>query len=134
MSAWGISNFENDTALDWVNEVIHRKEVENFKESIDGFLKSFSLEETSLNDCSIFLTLAETIAALLGAPGQDFPEELQDWIETKYIKIESSTIDNAKKGVQLIMNGSEVREMYLDSGYFTSWEKTQKNLIKRLSE
>ena len=121
MSAWGISNFENDTALDWVNEVIHRKEVENFKESIDGFLKSFSLEETSLNDCSIFLTLAETIAALLGAPGQDFPEELQDWIETKYIKIESSTIDNAKKGVQLIMNGSEVREMYLDSGYFTSW-------------
>ncbi|MAW65950.1 MAG: hypothetical protein CMD18_07130 [Flavobacteriales bacterium] len=134
MSAWGISNFENDTALDWVNEVIHRKEVENFKESIDGFLKSFSLEETSLNDCSIFLTLAETIAALLGAPGQDFPEELQDWIETKYIKIESSTIDNAKKGVQLIMNGSEVREMYLDSGYFTPWEKTQKNLIKRLSE
>lgn len=134
MSAWGISNFENDTALDWVNEIIHRKEVENFKESIDGFLKSFSVEETSLNDCSIFLTLAETIAALLGAPGQDFPEELQDWIETKYIKIESSTIDNAKKGVQLIMNGSEVREMYLDSGYFTSWEKTQKNLIKRLSE
>ena len=134
MSAWGISNFENDTALDWVNEIIHRKEVENFKESIDGFLKSFSVEETSLNDCSIFLTLAETIAALLGAPGQDFPEELQDWIETKYIKIESSTIDNAKKGVQLIMNGSEVREMYLDSGYFTPWEKTQKNLIKRLSE
>ena len=81
MSAWGISNFENDTALDWVNDVIHRKEVENFKESVEFFLKSFSVENTSLMDCSKFLAIAETMAALLGAPGQDFPEELQDLLK-----------------------------------------------------
>jgi hypothetical protein len=133
MSAWGISNFENDTALSWVNDIINRKEVENFKESVEGFVESFSPEETSLMDCSKFLTVAETIAALLGSPCQDFPEELQDWIENKYIKIEASTIESAKIGIRLIMKSSEVKEMYLDSGYFKSWEKTQKNLIKRLS-
>ncbi len=134
MSAWGISNFDNDTALEWVNELIHKKQVENFKESIESFLKSFSVEETSLIDCSRFLTISETIAALLGSPGQDFPEELKDWIESKYIKIEASTVQNAKRGVKLVMTDSEAKEMYLDSGYFKSWEKTQKDLIKRLSE
>ena len=134
MSAWGISNFENDTALDWVNEVIDSKEVENFKESVELFLKSFSVENTSLMDCSKFLAIAETMAALLGSPGQDFPEELQDWIETKYIKIEASTVESAKRGVQMIMNDSEAKEMYLDSGYFKSWQKAQKDLIKRLSK
>ena len=134
MSAWGISNFENDTALDWVNEVVHRKEIESFKESVELFLKSFSIENTSLMDCSKFLAIAETMAALLGSPGQDFPEELQYWIETKYIKIEASTLESAKRGVQMIMNDSEAKEMYLDSGYFKSWEKAQKDLIKRLSK
>ncbi len=134
MSAWGISNFENDTALDWVNEVVHRKEIESFKESVELFLKSFSVENTSLMDCSKFLAIAETMAALLGSPGQDFPEELQDWIETKYIKIEASTVESAKRGVQMIMNDSEAKEMYLDSGYFKSWQKAQKDLIKRLSK
>tara|TARA_Y100000766_G_scaffold163849_1_gene140943 strand:+ start:3274 stop:3678 length:405 start_codon:yes stop_codon:yes gene_type:complete len=134
MSAWGISNFENDTALDWVNEVIDSKEVENFKESVELFLKSFSVENTSLMDCSKFLAIAETMAALLGSPGQDFPEELQDWIETKYIKIETSTVESAKRGVQMVMNDSEAKEMYVDSGYFKSWEKAQKDLIRRLSK
>ena len=32
------------------------------------------------------------------------------------------------------MTDSEAKEMYLDSGYFKSWEKAQKDLIKRLSE
>lgn len=134
MSAWGISNFENDAALDWVNEVIHRKEVENFKELVEFFLKSFSIENTSLMDCSKFLAIAETMAALLGSPGQDFPEELQDWIETKYIKIETSTVESAKTGVYMLLNDSEAKEMFLDSGYFKSWEKVQKDLIKRLSK
>ena len=32
MSAWGISNFENDTALDWVNEIIQEQEITGLQE------------------------------------------------------------------------------------------------------
>ena len=134
MSAWGISNFENDTALDWVSEIVEGKDVNSLQNSIDAFLKDFSIEDTSLIECSKFLTIAETIAALIGSPDQDFPEELQDWIDSKYVKIDQFTIDKTVKGVKLIMTDSEAKEMYLDSGYFKSWEKTQKDLIKRLSE
>ncbi len=134
MSAWGISNFENDTALDWVNEIIQEKEITSLEESIKSFLQDFSVECTSLMDCSKFLTIAETVAALLGKPDSDFPEELKEWIDSQSFTIDEVTIDAAKKGVKLIMTDSEAKEMYLDSGYFKSWEKAQKNLIKRLSK
>lgn len=134
MSAWGISNFENDTALDWVNGIVEQKEVSSLKESIEQFLANFSPEETSLIECSEFLTVSETVAGLLGNPAEDFPEELNDWLESKYIKIEQPTIDAAIKGVKLVMTDSEAKEMYLDSGYYKTWEKAQKYLIKRLSE
>ena len=134
MSAWGISNFENDTALDWVNEIIQEKEITSLEESIKSFLQDFSVEYTSLMDCSKFLTIAETVAALMGKPDSDFPEELKEWVDSKSFNIDEVTIDAAKKGVKLIMTDSEAKEMYLDSGYFKSWEKAQKDLIKRLSK
>lgn len=134
MSAWGISNFENDTALDWVSSIIQQKEVISINDAITGFVNGFKPDETSLIECSQFLTIAETVAGLVGSPAEDFPEELNDWIESKYIEIEQSIIEVAIKGVKLVLIDSESKEMYLDSGYFKSWEKAQKDLIKRLSE
>lgn len=134
MSAWGISNFENDTALDWVSAVVQQKEVSNLTKTIDSFVSDFKSNETTLIDCSRFLTIAEVVAGLVGSPAEDFPEELSDWIEVKYLKLDKSTIDTTVKGVNLVLLDSEVKEMYLDSGYFKSWEKAQKDLIKRLSE
>lgn len=134
MSAWGVSNFENDTALDWVGKIVKQKDINLITNSIDKFVNGFNAEETTLINCSKFLTIAEILAGLLGSPAEDFPEELTDWIESKYINVEQSTIDTAIEGVRLLMNESEVREMYLDSGYFNSWDKAQKNLIKRLSK
>lgn len=133
MSAWGISNFENDSALDWVAKTVEEKQV-SFSKMVDEFMGNFSPEETSLIECSEFLAVAETIAGLIGSPVEDFPEELNEWIETKYIKVEDDLLTKTKKGVELVMTDSEAKEMYLDSGYFKSWEKAQKDLIKRLSE
>lgn len=134
MSAWGISNFENDTAMDWVDYLIQENKGVNFKDFVNTFIDDFASDQTTLIECSKFLTVAETIAGLVGNPAIDFPEELADWIEKKYIKIEQTTLNKTKKGVKLVMLDSEAKEMYLDSGYFKSWEKAQKDLIKRLSE
>lgn len=132
MSAWGITNFENDVALDFVAEIAASEDHLNLTQDIDDFLNEFNVEETSLDDCLEFLAKMELLAALLGAPSEDFPLELKDWIERKYIKIDSSVCPKAVKAVQMIVNDSEAKEMYLDSGYFNAWLRTQKELIKRL--
>ena len=45
-------------------------------------------------ECSRFLAMAEVIAGLVGTPAEDFPEELMDWIELKYINIDKSIIES----------------------------------------
>ena len=134
MSAWGISNFENDTALNWIENLIEQADGSSIDGAIKNFVISFDPEETSLIECSEFLTVAEVLAGLLGNPSEDFGDELTDWVETKYIKIEQDIIDKAKDGVALVLKDSEAKEMYLDTGYQKSWVETQKGLLKRLSE
>lgn len=134
MSAWGISNFENDTALDWIEKFIEKKDGGSLKSEVKDFVQNFDVEETSLMDCAQFLTVAEVLAGLLGSPSEDFPEELADWVEKKYTKIEQDLITKTIDGVKLILKDSEAKEMYAGSGYEASWVKTQKELIKRLSE
>mgnify|MGYP006146848881 CR=1 FL=1 len=134
MSAWGISNFENDSALNWIENLIEQADGSSIDGAIKSFVTSFDSEETSLIECSKFLAVAEVLAGLLGSPSEDFPDELTDWVETKYIKIEQDIIDKAKEGVALIIKDSEAKEMYLGSGYQKSWDETQNGLLKRLSE
>ncbi len=133
MSAWGISNFENDSALGFVGSLIEEDNGETIDGIIKNFVSTFDPEDTTLVDCSRFLAVAEVLAGLLGNPSEDFPDEMTDWIETKYIKIEQDIIGQAKKGVSLILKDSEAKEMYWGSGYQTSWVKAQKDLLKRLS-
>ena len=86
--SWGISNFENDAALAWVNDLIHDKSAELLKETVMNFLENFDPEETDIDQCSRFLAACETLAALVGNPPEEMPIELEDWIEKKYTQLD----------------------------------------------
>ena len=77
MGAWENGNFGNDDAMDFVSEV-------NSKESIfDAILKiSMASQNEYLEapDCSVALAAIEYIAAALGNPAEDFPEETEEWV------------------------------------------------------
>ena len=133
MAAWGISNFENDTALKWVEEVTQNSKNVDLKKELTEFLQGFDSEETTLVECERFLVIAEVFAALIGSASEDAPEELLDWILLKYTKIESVALKKVISGVELILKDSEAKEMYLDTEYFKAWERVQKDLIKRLN-
>tara|TARA_B100000768_G_C11211866_1_gene346390 strand:+ start:236 stop:640 length:405 start_codon:yes stop_codon:yes gene_type:complete len=134
MSAWGISNFENDTALNWIDNLIEHSDIDSINSTINIFVSDFDPEETSLIECSKFLAVVELLAGLRGNPSEDFPDELTDWIEGKYIKVSEDVVNKAKEGVALVLKDSEAKEMYWDSGYQKSWVEAQNSLIKRLSE
>ena len=134
MSAWGISNFENDTALNWIDNLIEHSDIDSINSTINIFVSDFDPEETSLIECSKFLALVELLAGLRCNPNEDVPDELTDWIEGKYIEVNEDVVKKAKEGVALVLKDSEAKEMYWDSGYQKSWIEAQNSLIKRLSE
>lgn len=134
MSAWGITNFENEIALAFVNDLALNRSEFSIETYIDSFKGKFHPEKTSLDECLEFFAVVELLAALLGEPAEDLPSELKDWIEGKYIKIEESLVKKAIAGINDLVKDSEAKEMYLDGPYFNAWLRTQKNLIKRLSK
>ena len=131
MSAWGINNFENDVALEFVNEVINTN-AKLVKGIAESFVNNFHPENTSLDDCFTFLSICEIFAAINKKPSEDVPSELEDWLERFYIEIDQEPLKLCTKGLLLILKDSEVKEMYLDTEYFKAWEDVQKDLLKRL--
>ena len=131
MSAWGIKNFENDVALDFVAEVIDNNGT-LIKSFAEGFVTNFHTEETSLDECFAFLALCELFAAIKKKPSDDVPSELTDWLERTLIELDNEPLKVCIKGLQLIINDSEAKEMYLDTEYFESWLDVQDDLLKRL--
>jgi len=134
MSAWGITNFENDVALDYVEELTTHKKQLSITTFFDAFSAKFNPDETTLDECLEFFTIAEILAAIQGAPGEDLPLELKDWIELCYIQVEPGLAKQAVEIVELLLKDSEAKEMYCDTPYYKAWQTSQKDLIKRLNE
>lgn len=132
MAAWGITNFENDVALKFVDDLVKHKVQFSIGDYVAFFEQKFDPEATSLDDCLGFFTVAELLAAIQGEPAEDLPLELKDWIESKYIKVEQSLTDQTIKVLQLLLKDSEAKEMYSDGPYYKAWQTCQKNLLKRL--
>lgn len=132
MSAWGITNFENDIALDFVTSLVEERKEFSISSYTDVFKAKFNPDETTLDECMELLVVAELLAALLGEPSEDIPIEMKTWIEGKYIKIESELTNAMIDLVKLLIKDSEIKEMYCDTPYYKVWTESQTNLLKRL--
>ncbi len=130
--SWGISNFENDTSLEWAEELVQSNKVANIAKEIDNFLKNFKPTDTDMMTCCNFLAAAETVAAIKEDPADDIPETLEDWITANKIKPDEELIKKAIDGVNKIIRGSEIKEMYIGSQLYDDWMEVQKDLVQRL--
>lgn len=132
MSAWGIANFENDVALNYVEELTTHKKQLSVVSFFDAFSAKFNPDETTLDECLEFFTIAEILAAVQGSPAEELPLELKEWVERCYIQVEANVAVQVIEIVKLLLKDSEAKEMYCDTEYYKAWKTTQKDLIKRL--
>jgi hypothetical protein len=78
MGAWGKGPFQNDMALDWVYELEEKGRaclVDTFDECA-----RFADEYVDADLASYVLAAAEVVAAQLGRPRLDLPEEVRTWV------------------------------------------------------
>ena len=130
--AWGISNFENDSAQEWVDELVEKGKPGDVVKEIDNFLKNFKASETDMMTCCCFLAAVEIIAAVKDDPADDIPENLEDWIKENKIKADEALVKKAIDGLNKITRGSELKEMYEGSHLYDDWMDVQKDLLTRL--
>ena len=132
MGAWGIGNFENDTALDWISELIYNTRSDFIEESIEKVL----IKEKYLDydDCCSALAASEIIASLRGNPPNELPEEAEDWIRKKTIQISEELTKKAIEAVNRIKEDSELKDLIEeDTEDIDLWLNTINDLISRLN-
>jgi hypothetical protein len=129
MGSWGHSAFENDDALDWVAEL---EEVENTSILIAAFDAVLEAQEDYIEipEASITISAAEVVAALLGRADTLLPEEVQAWVAGQD-KVDSKIVEKARRAVNRVLEDSELKEVWDDSGS-SNWRMSVEGLLRRL--
>ncbi|MGE5396984.1 MAG: DUF4259 domain-containing protein [Chitinophagales bacterium] len=142
MGAWGSGVFENDSALDWLDEVIESNSLDKILQPLKRVINSRSrtilgifhtknnyLEEPLGSEA---LAASEIIAALLKCPGSNISEELNDWVEKSSLKVNINTAALAAEAVKIVKADSELKELWEESDSYSEWLDVVNDLEKRL--
>jgi hypothetical protein len=129
LGAWGVGNFENDDAYDWLDELLEHDEAGEF---IDDTL-SLALEqiETEVRAVARGLAAAEVVAALRGKPAASLPDDLREWLDGQPPSDHESA-SLAEKFVRSVVTQSPLAGLWLDDETRDAWIRVVRDLQTRL--
>lgn len=129
MGAWGYGILENDTVLDWVEDLLETQDLGLITEAIEMVLDDSELESYT---AEIALGAIEILVALQDRPGnEEYDEELEDWIN-RHKGQGKELLVLSQKAIEKILSESELRELWEASESFEEWVKVIKELERRL--
>jgi hypothetical protein len=129
MGAWGIGNFDNDDAADWVYELEESDGTEVLVAALEEATAPGYLDAPV---CSAALAAAEVVAALLRNAGKTLPDEVRKWVEANDVEVEHQLLGLARAAVMRIKSDSELRELWAETDDYAQWVSLQDDLLKRL--
>ena len=134
MGAWGVDNFENDTALDWLYD-FGENDFRLIDRTLAGVASMVEADELDADEACEVLAAAECVAAAMGHPAVDPPEELAEWIaENSPFQVKSEYVEMAQKAVARVLAKSELRDLWLESDEFDGWKTAVTDLQSRLQK
>jgi hypothetical protein len=125
VGAWGAGGFENDTALDFVATI----------ERVDDLiaaLASKSGEKIDADTASTIIAAAECVAAMLGRPADDIPEDLAVRL-SGFGRPQAALLEKTRNQVSLVISHSELSDLWAESGNAGQFNLAMTGLIDRLN-
>jgi len=125
MGAWGAGGFENDTALDFAAEI----------ETVGDIAAAFAAEPggtINADTASTIIAAAECIAAMLGRPSDDLPEDLADRL-AGFGKPAPELLETARNHVSMVISKSELTELWAEADDPQDFNLAMTGLIDRLN-
>lgn len=145
MGTWGVGSFENDTALDWVGDLVESDSITGLEEAIraaapeePGLFRRLlgSKPANAYLDADIAvvaLAAAAVVAVLRGAPPDGIPEELGPFLAKHRDRISPELAQQARKVVVRIGKESELTELWAESDDGPRWLEELAKLDARLA-
>ncbi|WP_209138103.1 MULTISPECIES: DUF4259 domain-containing protein [Niastella] len=134
MGAWGHTNFDNDTALDFIGDVE--------EEGIDRIVSAIDVINTIEEDAYVDADLAtealaaiEYIATAKDRMAEDFPEDAADWVKSHkaQLLIIRGIVGKSQRAIDRIKNNSELKELWEETEDFEKWNNVLDDLNTRIS-
>lgn len=139
MGAWGIKNFENDGAEDYIYTVFQQgKGV--VKSAIEKIVSLGKEEYLEAPECEEALAAIEIMAAYKGKPSSDCNQEVLKWVKTNNVvdfkeglfRKTINITDLANQAIDRISSNSELRELWEESGDLKAWLTILQDLKERI--
>ena len=133
MGCWAIGSFGNDSAADWLCDLLETSDLSLVQETItrvlaaDGYLDS--------PDATDALAAIEVVAAALGRPTAEAENEpdLLEWIARIKPSPDPRLVSDSQKAIDRILAPeSELRELWEDTEDFSDWQAEVTGLRSRL--
>lgn len=127
MGAWGYLPFENDDALDWLDELEGG--------GADVVRAAFAKVNGSYIEApegSIAIAAADITAASQGSPSGDLPENVADWVTSHGAELTAEDVELALEAVERVAGEkSELAELWDDADE-PEWRENLEDLSERL--
>ena len=131
MGAWGLGVFDNDCAMDWLQELTESSGLSAIKMALAAVIDSMDYME--VDEGSAGLAAIEIINLLKGNGPSDTPEYVMEWVHNNEQHDVSSLIPLANSALEKIENPetSEVSALWLEGGY--NWAGMVSDIRRRLN-
>jgi hypothetical protein len=120
MGTYGTKTFENDCALDWISELMEDKNLAMVAAKLYEVNNEYNERPDELLDSDLAseaLAAAEIVAALLEAPSNELPTNVNKWLKKKSITYDNGLIS---------MFSDIIKNIDFDDDFKSRWEDYSK--------
>ncbi|MBS2028501.1 MAG: DUF4259 domain-containing protein [Deltaproteobacteria bacterium] len=130
MGAWSASSFENDDAADWIYELEEADDLEILETTLESAAENDDYLEAP--EGSMAIAAAEVVAALLGKPAPELPDEVTAFVARMKAPPNRGLAELALKAVERVKTRSELQELWDEGENAKAWHALLADLSKRL--
>jgi hypothetical protein len=129
MGAWGTGSFDNDDALDWLDELDDR----GLDAVRDALSAAVDADEPGAAEGMRALAAAEVVATLAGRAPVDIPGEVTGWMAATGAEPTDELTVLALRAVDRVGRAGALRDAWAATGELGAWEASLATLRMRLS-
>ena len=132
MGAWGEKAFENDSALDWFND-LEAEGVEALRHLLESVAETDEADYLDIDDGAAAIAAAEIVAAARGRGRDRVTKPVIAWLDANADQLVEEDIVLAAGAIERVVAGnSELRELWEEGDVDSPWHADVRTLLTRL--
>ena len=129
MGTWGCGPWDNDGALDWAGDL---RAQHGWGPVDDALAAAIGEGYVDLETCEQAVAAIDVVAAALGAPSGDLPDEVRAWSVEHAASLEAALVRRAREALATVLEDSEMVELWERAPGAEEWQAAMADLESRL--